>query len=554
LISQHGLPGSVVVQILLDPTAFLDEKMKNKVGEIDPSSKCIYHVGTTESCGVTSFPKWKNVIRSEEFERLKSFLPGHSILDEITIAEKDKTAIIYGTKNDECPKVTLPILQPIIESPIKQYDSDGNVIDSNTIDLVPWESSPAGIIFRVRFSDVLNRSLFEEKLGDVIVPMSEIALQGEIQGWYPVTNGFPTTITASSEGSLYHNQRILVKTNDDVDGKNLDKDVTPSLFISAKLSLPGKNLPSEVEKETSIAIEEEYIRSSYHILNPRLGIIESSINTLTSVRGVGENVLYLQNQLGYMLDLLEMIRNLFNFSCPEKSMLLLSLLFFSWLILILIPTRVVILCLGLGQYAYTFMSAFYYKTESSPVMTTESNDAASDASPVLTWLINFLFSTPTDEDLRRCYFWETRRHAEQDLAKITSIRRSARLTKLWKASWFGPLELRRESNLVLDDGFEWENIFAIILGHRFLWWRSEKHFDQGEKPIGRILFSGHSGLSGLSPLELRLLKNVNLSNVVSIFGRGESEQVKITVMTSDQHSKEALENAVIQACLDSKVD
>jgi len=475
-------------------------------------------------------------------------------MDEIVIAEKDKVAIICGVKNDECPTVAFPLLQPIKASPIKQYDRDGNVIDSTTIDLVPWDSSPAGVIFRVRFCDVLNRSLFEEKLGDIILPLREIARRGEIQGWFPLMNN-AANHTALLEGSICHDQKLNTNSNDD--GKSNDTNGTPSLLVYARLSLPSNDSVSDVEKETSIAIEEEYIRSSYHILNPRLGIIESSINTLTSVRGVGENVLYLQNQLGYMLDFIEMIRNLFNFSCPEKSMLLLSLLFFSWFILVLIPTRLVILSLGLGQYASTFMSAFYYKIESSsPVSSAESNHSGSDneTRPVLTWLFNFLFSTPTDEDLRRCYFWETRRHAEQELAKIASVRRSARLTKLWKASWFGSLELWKDNHSKGNDGLEWENIFAIVLGHRFFFWKSEKHFDQGEKPIGRILFSGHSGLSGLSPLELRLLRNVDLSNIVSIFGRGETEQVKIIVMTQDRHSKESLENAVIQASLDLKAD
>jgi len=100
----------------------------------------------------------------------------------------------------------------------------------------------------------------------------------------------------------------------------------------------------------------------------------------------------------------------------------------------------------------------------------------------------------------------------------------------------------------------WDPIFAILQGHRFIWWRSEKDFDDGNSPSGHIIFAGHSGLASLSPLELRELKKEEILGVVNIFGRGNKEQQKISLLLPDNDAKEKFENAVILATSDAKRD
>lgn len=104
----------------------------------------------------------------------------------------------------------------------------------------------------------------------------------------------------------------------------------------------------------------------------------------------------------------------------------------------------------------------------------------------------------------------------------------------------------------------WETAFGLLEGHRFIWWRSEKHFDTGEAPLGRIFFAGHSGLAGLSPLDLKELSKEEIPFVVSIFGRGLQnelkEQQKITLLAPSSDAKQTLENAVLCASMDSKTD
>lgn len=102
--------------------------------------------------------------------------------------------------------------------------------------------------------------------------------------------------------------------------------------------------------------------------------------------------------------------------------------------------------------------------------------------------------------------------------------------------------------------WNWEPAFGLIEGHRFIWWRSEKDFDKGEAPLGQIFFAGHSGLAGLSPLDLRELSHGEIPFVVSVFGRGSQGQQKITLLLPSAGAKSALENAVLNASMGSKAD
>lgn len=69
-------------------------------------------------------------------------------------------------------------------------------------------------------------------------------------------------------------------------------------------------------------------------------------------------------------------------------------------------------------------------------------------------------------------------------------------------------------------------------------------FDGGEEPLGLIFLSGHAGLATPSPLEMRRIDKVEISRVVSIFGRGRDAQERITVITPSDEVKEQLEHAV----------
>jgi hypothetical protein len=165
--------------------------------------------------------------------------------------------------------------------------------------------------------------------------------------------------------------------------------------------------------------------------------------------------------------------------------------------------------------------------------------------------MNSIRSLPTSEDLRKTYFWESRRLGAQESEKHASEKRLSRLKRLWKAQWFSSIRLRvpgtHEASTSDDNALQWQAAFAMIQGHRFLWWKNVGDFDNGGLPTGRLFLSGHAGLTGPSPIEIRELTSEELSLVVNIFGRGSRGQERVTILAADSVAKEWLENTVRDA-------
>ena len=113
-----------------------------------------------------------------------------------------------------------------------------------------------------------------------------------------------------------------------------------------------------------------------------------------------------------------------------------------------------------------------------------------DYDPYLTRIVNFFSGIPTNEDLRRYYFWETINVGEREREVLAKKKRVARLTKLWKAQWFGRLEIKALDSLMSSNSkrhWDWRYIFAIIQGHRFIWWKSEKELTWVKAQQGKYI-------------------------------------------------------------------
>jgi len=145
-------------------------------------------------------------------------------------------------------------------------------------------------------------------------------------------------------------------------------------------------------------------------------------------------------------------------------------------------------------------------------------------------------------------------HCLHQINAQATNKRMARLTRLWNAHWYGNLYLKKPSSAG-DSGrkWTWESVFVVVQGHRIVWWRDERQFDEAETPIGHILLSGHAGLAGLSPLDLRELRNDEAERTVNVFGRGCGGQQKVGFLTMDCNEKSLLEGAIIKAAEDDKI-
>lgn len=203
-----------------------------------------------------------------------------------------------------------------------------------------------------------------------------------------------------------------------------------------------------------------------------------------------------------------------------------------------------------------FASVSDADTASLDSSSVRGDDDESEDAP-LVWLINALRGLPTDEELRKTYFWKGRRIGERKRESYASEKRMARLKKLWKSKWHATVKVKtmeghqKSGSSGITEGWSWETVFALIQGRRFLWWKTVSDFDNGEPPLGRIFLAGHAGLCGLSPLEMRVIDPKDVQLVTGIFGKGLKDQERLIILLPSAELKESLENAVIDAVIDA---
>ena len=172
---------------------------------------------------------------------------------------------------------------------------------------------------------------------------------------------------------------------------------------------------------------------------------------------------------------------------------------------------------------------------------------AEDGSPVATWIMNALRGLPTSEDLRRTYFWDSRREVAKATELLAAEKRKSRMQRLWRVQWYCTVRMLAKNDSV-DNKLAWQTVFCVIQGHRMVWWRTVADFDQGNASIGRLFLAGHAGLTNPSPLELREMASTSQGRVVCIFGSG----ARVTILTPSEESKAELKKVVQEATSDKQ--
>lgn len=285
-------------------------------------------------------------------------------------------------------------------------------------------------------------------------PLAKLAGSGRaVEGWFRLLD-VGTTDTIPGESSDDTADEYQAESEDldavDDDGSIPTAIEYPEIHVKVKFSPKqsldgGTSLVDDVESFKIVC--EEMSRTAAMAQGNRVGVIGSSLNTINTVRTLGGT---LQNQISYVVDILERIRNAFNFSNPRISCFILLCLTLLWIILSRIPTRIVILFLGLvrtrnlrhlwfdgrgtsitfciyciyfsstttkAQFGGTYYAKFLALPETNK-LADETVDSTNTGNPVE----NLFLSIPTDEDLRRTYFWEARREGEKERKRFVSQR------------------------------------------------------------------------------------------------------------------------------------
>eukprot|EP00804_Cyclotella_cryptica_P009305 CCRYP_008976-RA/>CCRYP_008976-RA protein AED:0.07 eAED:0.07 QI:1632/1/1/1/1/0.75/4/1949/1546 len=293
-----GLPGSFYVSISFDPLRYASDKEKKSFSRLDAASSCTHHVGTTISPGITSSPIWSRIRESAELSRLKHLLPDDRLWSED-----------LGTDSEGLVKY--PILQPITKDRSLYLDENEDDRRSMDIGLLPWESSLGALVLQVRFSEVLGSfQLFENVLGEVVLPLAKLAGGQEVEGWFRLLGaGTTDTVPGTSDDDPIAETKPRGLSED---GESIpDEHDTDVPELHAKVKFLTHSIQPSSDTETSRVICEEMSRTASVSREGSIGMIGSSISTINTVRTLGGT---LQNQLSYTVNIIEMIRNAFNFS------------------------------------------------------------------------------------------------------------------------------------------------------------------------------------------------------------------------------------------------
>jgi len=68
-----------------------------------------------------------------------------------------------------------------------------------------------------------------------------------------------------------------------------------------------------------------------------------------------ENVVYVQNLMNWLLDIMESFKNIFDWTSPYKTLPIYVLIFLSWLAFVVVPGRYIILAIGVYQFIDRFI-------------------------------------------------------------------------------------------------------------------------------------------------------------------------------------------------------
>ena len=335
-----GLPGSFYASIFFDPLRYADPKIKPSIIKLDSTAGCIHQIGSTVSPGITSRPIWNEPQESPELMRLKYLVPN----DRLWRPEEEMDA-----------SLSYPILQPVTDCDSSDEDAGGG--RGTGLSLTPWEQSFGAVVIQVRYSDVMGYiHLFDtvlgeaNVLGEVAIPLAKLAGSGRVvEGWFRLLDaGTTDTIPGESKDDTAVQSQAVSEDSDPKDDARLIPTAVefPELHVKVKFtkqSLPGgTSLVDDVESFKVVC--EEMSRNAAMAQENSIGLIGSSLNTINTVRTLGGT---LQNQISYVVDMLERVRNAFNFSNPRISCFILLCLAVLWCVLARIPTRIVILFGGL---------------------------------------------------------------------------------------------------------------------------------------------------------------------------------------------------------------
>lgn len=302
-----GLPGLAGSRIYFDPFRYCsNEKKKASLISVDSSMTASHDIGTS-NFQYSASPVWETMYESEETKRLQQLIPSQGEFFGAHLESSCDPARSLSETNEQAPATCIfPVLQPIRVTKQRQGSVHGKGSgDQTVVELDKWDSTSSALVVEVRFQDVLNKLPgFDDILGEVSFPLSKIIKDGETRGWFRVAD-------TGAESDVLPPVADFPKSST---GTEAEQNY-PEVYLEIKWIPPESNDDNiDSEREASIVIAEEMIRSASQAKNTGLDLMGSSIGAFNTVTGLSGHVHMIQNALGSTLDTVESIRNAFNFT------------------------------------------------------------------------------------------------------------------------------------------------------------------------------------------------------------------------------------------------
>lgn len=297
-----GLAGSVGCHVIWDPTRYTkSEEIKTHLISVDKVLKASHAIGDTNYT-FTSNPVWTQMIPSDETKRLHQLLPSEG---QYFALEYEETVGLQKKKKHLGMSIEFPIPQPMKATDIKEDSDSKDGSNRQSYVLEPWSICPGAIVVQVRMSDVMTKLRLDDVLGEISIPISKIAENGEIKGWFQVLD----------PGSTH-----VLPVGGTEDGEVADNDA-PLVYLHFKWNCPDSSSTiDDTDREASIVVTEELIRTAAKTAASKIDLIGSSIGAFNTMRGLTGNIAAIQNTLGTVLDIVEGLRNSFNFTVCQKML------------------------------------------------------------------------------------------------------------------------------------------------------------------------------------------------------------------------------------------
>ncbi|KAH8072442.1 hypothetical protein JL721_3717 [Aureococcus anophagefferens] len=366
-------------------------------------------------------------------------------------------------------------------------------------ELRPWAEATGVLVFRVMRQHPIDR-LLDSCLGSVEVPVASLVdddggrgAQRERRGWHDLELSDDESDAEAPPDVPYAKKkreppalhlRLQLALRDTSAAPN------PDGGRRRARSRPCRTRTPRTRRRTGPAVARRRRRAR-------------RVAAAVDGRDRDEYLAWAQNALGRYLDVMESMKNLVNWTHPEKTGLIFVGVLVGAVLFCRIKTRWLTLAFGLYEFTYRLLP--------------------SSASTVTCRFLNALKAVPNDRDLRACYGHRAALHAGRLVDSERRRRRRARLHAIWDCGWEGGVELRPDASSAFD--------------RRRL-----------------LLLQGHSGLTAPAPTDGAGLPDDRRAHMLAVFGQAsDGAPLRWALLCADERDREALGAAIARAC-DDKLD